>query len=182
MRISKKQLKATTLMASAVSAGLLAISSSASAATASATSNLSVSATVQGFCTISDASLAFGTNISATGSQGSPNVTDWDGSTTITAMCNKGTTGTITASMGLNPDGTTIRRMASGSDRLSYELYTDSARTTKLTPQIATFTIAGAGTSETKTIYGRIPGGSNINNAPNGSYSDTVTLTVAYGL
>jgi len=97
-------------------------------------------------------------------------------------MCNKGTTGTITASMGLNPDGTTIRRMASGSDRLSYELYTDSARTTKLTPQIATFTIAGAGTSETKTIYGRIPGGSNINNAPNGSYSDTVTLTVAYGL
>lgn len=180
MHISKKQFKtATALMASAISAGLLATPPAAFAATN--TSNLTVTATVQGFCTISDATLAFG-NVSSTGSQGTSSVTDKSGNTTITAMCNKGTTGTITANMGLNPDGTTIRRMASGTDRLSYELYTDSGLTTQLLGNTTTFTIAGAGTSETKTIYGRIPGGSNINNAPNGSYTDTVVLTVAYAL
>lgn len=174
-----KQLKRATLIAGLVSAGLMANSTAVTAATN--TSNLSVSATVQGFCTISDATLAFG-NVSSTGSQGASTVTGVEGSTTITAMCNKGTVGTISANMGLNPDGTTIRRMASGAERLAYELYTDSARTNALRPETTNFTITGAGTSETKTIYGRIPGGSNINNAANGSYTDTVVLTVAYGL
>lgn len=84
--------------------------------------------------------------------------------------------------MGLNPDGTTIRRMASGAERLAYELYTDSNRATVLRPETTTFTITGAGTSETKTIYGRIPGGSNLNAVANGAYTDTVVLTIAYGL
>lgn len=179
MRTFTKQFKNVAMLTGFISVSLMATSPFVHAATT--TSNLSVSATVQGFCTISDAALAFG-NVASTGGQGSPTVTNVDGSTTITAMCNKGTVGTITANMGLNPDGTTIRRMASGAERLAYELYTDSARTTALRPETTTFTITGAGTSETKTIYGRIPGGSNINNAANGAYTDTVVLTVAYGL
>ena len=179
MRIFNRRLKRVAVLASLATLGIAAHGPTVLAATN--TSNLSVSATVQGFCTISDATLAFG-NVSSTGAQGAASVTNVDESTTITAMCNKGTVGTISANMGLNPDGTTIRRMASGAERLAYELYTDSARTNALRPETTTFTITGAGTSETKTIYGRIPGGSNINNAANGSYTDTVVLTVAYGL
>lgn len=179
MRIFHKRFKRSALILGMISAGLAAHGPAAFAVTSN--TNLSVTATVQGFCTISDGTLAFG-NVSSTGSQGSPTLTNVDGSATITAMCNKGTVGTISADMGLNPDGSTIRRMASGAERLAYELYTDSARTTTLRPATTTFTITGAGTSETKTIYGRIPGGSNINNAANGSYADTVVLTVAYGL
>lgn len=179
MRTISERFQRLSLLASIFSLGVMTQSSAAFAATN--TSNLSVSATVQGFCTISDATLAFG-NVLSTGGQGAATVTNVDGSATITAMCNKGTVGTISANMGLNPDGTTIRRMASGGERLAYELYTDSARTNVLRPETTTFTITGAGISETKTIYGRIPGGSNINNAANGSYADTVVLTVAYGL
>lgn len=176
-KVYGKTVFAGALLASALVSGQPAFS----ATTATATSNLTVNATVKGFCTISDATLGFG-DVSATGSQGSPSVTNYDGSTSITATCNKGTTGTITASMGANPDGTTIRRMASGSDLLSYRLYTDSGRSTELLPTTTGFTISGNGSSQSKTIYGRIPGGTNVDNAPNGTYSDTVVLTISYGL
>ncbi|MDD3530359.1 MAG: spore coat U domain-containing protein [Gallionellaceae bacterium] len=78
------------------------------------------------------------------------------------------------------------RKMASGANRLNYDLYTNSGRTT----------IWGDGSGGTGTVtdsitlallsyvyrsysvYGRIPGGQNT--VPPGSYSDTVTITLTY--
>lgn len=183
MHISKKQLRVAALMASAVSAGLFATPPAALAATPQ-TANLTVTATVQGFCTVKDGTLAFGT-FSATGNQGATTVTNVNGSSlNVQAMCNTGTTGTITADMG-GHSANGVRQMlggAGGTNLLSYKLYTDSARTTELLPTTTTFTILGAGTSQDVTIYGQIPGGSNIDNAPSGNYTDTVLLTIAYAL
>lgn len=78
------------------------------------------------------------------------------------------------------------RKMASGSNRLDYDLYTSSARsiiwgdgsgTTQIVSDSITIALLG-GTSKDHAVYGRIPG--NQTTTPPGVYSDTVTVTVTY--
>ncbi|HSQ05621.1 MAG TPA: spore coat protein U domain-containing protein, partial [Burkholderiales bacterium] len=92
---------------------------------ASATGNLSVSASVTQKCTIATTALAFGTY--------DPVVTHAStaltGTGAVALTCTKSSTGvTITLGLGGNASGST-RRLNSGTDYLNYELYQPSAAT-----------------------------------------------------
>jgi spore coat protein U-like protein len=78
------------------------------------------------------------------------------------------------------------RQMASGVNRLSYDLYTSGAHTliwgdgsgsTQVVPGSVTIVLLG-GTFNDHAVYGRIPGSQS--SVPPGGYSDTVTVTVIY--
>jgi spore coat protein U-like protein len=78
----------------------------------------------------------------------------------------------------------TTRKMGNGGNRLNYNVYTDSARTTiwgNGTGGTATnsgfCTIVLGSCSQNFTGYGRLPA---LQNAAVGSYSDTITVTVTY--
>lgn len=145
------------------------------------TSNLTVSATVEANCTI-DASggLAFGTYdpVSANSATGA----DLDNTTsTISTTCTNGSAATITLGEGANAQGGStpaapLRQMISGSDLLSYNLYTDSAGGT-VWDDTTGKSITGTGAADPVTVYGRIAKGQAV---PVGSYSDTVIATVTF--
>jgi spore coat protein U-like protein len=144
-----------------------------------ATSNLSVTATVAANCSISAGTLAFGsydpvvTNASAA----------LNGSGTVNVTCTNGTSATITLGQGSNPaggstDAAPARQMANGANRLSYDLYSDAARTTVWGNTAGTgLGHTGTGAAVALTVYGSVPGGQN---KPAGSYSDTVVATVTF--
>lgn len=97
---------------------------------------------------------------------------------TVTVNCNGGDSASYTIALGAGSSGTfSARTLLSGANRLIYDLYADSTHT-----QIwgdgtgGTATVAGS-ESGTYTIYGLIP----MQTAPApGTYSDTITVTVAY--
>lgn len=167
----------TLLATSLVAAGLAGLSGTASAQTE--TANLDVSATVAASCTISTAALAFGTYDPIVTNASDP----LDATGTVTVTCTNGSTTAITLGQGANADGTSTdaapeRRMAAGTDHLSYDLYSDTGRTTvwgNTAPTSVAHT--GTGTSTDLTVYGRITGGQNV---PAASYADTVVATVTF--
>lgn len=120
-------------------------------------------------CTVTVVNVAFGGydvfETQATETTGSVGVT-----------CDSGTSYTISLSAGL---GTFAARvMTNGSNQLDYNLFTDSQRLTIWGDGTAgSATEGAAGTGGSYTIYGMIPA---RQNAPVGSYSDTVTVTVSY--
>ena len=71
------------------------------------------------------------------------------------------------------------RKLSSGGNTVSYTLYADAAHTTIWGNTPATDTVAGTGngSSQSFTVYGRVP--SQGAPAP-GNYSDTITVTVMY--
>ena len=137
-----------------------------------------------GTCTISATGVSFGTYIP---SNASP--TDITG--TVTVTCSSTINETISYEIALNPgvnSGSSFsnRRMTNGATFLSYQLYTNSTRTT----------VWGDGTGGTSTVtdrfrcnrctnrkenytdYGRLPG-LQWNAAP-GFYGDTITAMVTF--
>lgn len=162
-------------------AAAIVLSTGAMAATETGT--LTVNASVSGACAVGDATMSFAVapavNADGTGTQSSANV---DTSTTVAVICTNGQSGAVSAGNGSNYDATnTTRRLSDGQATptyVAYGLYTDSGRTTAFN---ATNTIAvtGTGSSESKTIYGRIAA-ADATAAPKGSYSDSVTLTITY--
>jgi spore coat protein U-like protein len=102
-----------------------------------------------------------------------------------TAVAPTDSTGTITYTcdgpalvvLSQGSSGTyTARTMISGANQLTYNLYTDAARS-----QIwgdfsggTTLRLVAAGTRVPITVYGRLPAGQNV---PSGSYSDTLMVT-----
>lgn len=144
---------------------MLGLATSANAATA--TSNFTVSATVVATCTIGATNLGFG---NYTGTQ-------TDSSSTITVTCTNSTGYTVGLSSG---SGTVAaRKMTSGAASLNYSLTTDAARANNWTDigggNVATGT--GAGSAQTLTVFGRIPG---AQYPTPGAYTDTITATVSY--
>lgn len=147
---------------------------------AAATSNMAVSATVSGSCTISAGALAFGSYdpVSTHAS------TDLDGSATLTVNCTSGSNGTITLGQGSNANtGSTdiapARRLKdAGTNHLSYALYSDSARTVVWGADTTNDVVyTGVGTAEPVSVYGRITSGQNV---PAGTYSDTVLVSITF--
>mgnify|MGYP006174836821 FL=1 len=169
-----------TIRAAARAAGLalvvpafLVVPATASAQTASST--LDVSATVTANCTVSTSALAFGnvnpiagTNVDATGG--------------ISVTCTNGTAWTASAGVGSGSGASyAARRMSAGANLLSYNLYTDSARSSVWgdgSGSTATIGNSGTGSAQNVTIYGRV--GSGQTSVPPGSYADTVAVTVSY--
>jgi spore coat protein U-like protein len=73
------------------------------------------------------------------------------------------------------------REMNNGANVVSYNIYTTAARTVPLGQTAGTdtidFTSTGGGTTDDKTIYGRVPAQAA---KPNGTYQSTVRATVTY--
>jgi spore coat protein U-like protein len=145
----------------------------------SAPSDFTVTANVVAACTISTTGISFG-NYDAT------SLVPKDASGSVTVACALGTAANVRMGQGANAatgstDAAPLRQMATGTDRLRYDLYQDA------THLVAWANTAGTGQAyvglgplggTTLTIYGRVP----INqNAPvaNG-YSDTVTASVNF--
>jgi spore coat protein U-like protein len=145
---------------------------------ATATANLSVSASVSANCLITAGTLAFGaydpvfTNAS----------TDLTGSGTFTVACTKNASGVwIGMGLGLNAGAGTVRKMRVGAtaNYLDYELYQEVARTnvwgnTQLT---GVSYVPTSKAPATITVYGTVPQNQDVEV---GSYTDTVVMTVNF--
>ena len=163
-----------------VALGAMAVTGTSMAATD--TANLAVSATVVNACAIGAGALAFGSlSLAVTAGAGTAGTTadvDADSGTSISIICTNGTSAAITGDLGLNAVGS-VRKMISGSDLLTYELYTNAGRGTVFN---ATNSIpyTGTGSATTATaVYGRILG-TNLAAAKKGTYADTVAMTITY--
>jgi spore coat protein U-like protein len=106
-----------------------------------------------------------------------------DGSGTVSTTCSNGLANTITLDQGLNAgiassESVPIRQLRSAGNVIGYFLYSNSARTTVFgnTPQTGVEQ-TGTGLNASATVFGQIPG---AQNAPPGTYADTVTATVTF--
>jgi spore coat protein U-like protein len=176
------QIMHNRIMKSALAtATVLAISTFAGTAHAgTATSNLPISATVSASCVIDASSgIAFGAY--------DPIVTnktlDLDVSGTIDTTCTNGSAATITLGQGIAPAGGStaaapVRQMKSGTDILSYQLYSDAGHSTVWDDVTGVSAPTGTGAAEPITVYGRVAQGQST--VPTGSYTDTVVATVTF--
>jgi spore coat protein U-like protein len=141
------------------------------------TTTFTVSAFVNANCLVSANNLNFG-NYNGAGA-------DRDVDSTIAVRCSNGTAYTVKLSTG---GGTFAQReMTAGTNKLQYNLYTTSARNTIWGDNTSGTGIqpgAGQGMSSgkaiTHTVYGRLPSNAFNQDAPGGTYSDTITVTVEY--
>lgn len=171
MSTRKPPVSKLALAAAAIAAVLLPAARPASAA--SATANLSVTASVASNCTISTGVLAFGSYDPVVTHASSP----LDSTGTVTIRCTKGTTTTIGLGLGSNASGAT-RRMSDGTDFMDYELFKDGGRTQvwgNANPDLFTPAVAPSSAPRTFTVYGRVAAGQDVEA---GSYNDTVIATV----
>ena len=102
-----------------------------------------------------------------------------DQTSVITVRCPLNTSWTLGLNNGINAAGTT-RRMRSGTQYVTYELYRNAARTLRwgsTAGQLVTGTGAGVANPVNTTVYGRVPVQAMV---PGGSYADTVTVTLTY--
>jgi len=140
-------------------------------------------------CTVVGLPMAFGNYTS-------PGGTQVDSTAVLTVTCTPDylllackTDYTVKLDAGTSGSGFNPRQLASGANRLDYNLYTGSARTTVWgdgtggtgtvsgsisTSLLALVCLAG---NANHTIYGRIPASQN---AAAGVYADTITITVTY--
>ena len=142
----------------------------------SATSTLTVSASVSKNCTISTAPVNFGAYDPVTANATVP----LDGQGSVTVTCTKGAPAKVGLGLGSNAQGTTRRMSLSASAYLSYELYRDASRTTVWGDAIDTaldLPAAPDRNPRTFTVYGRVP---SAQDATVGAYSDTVVATVNF--
>lgn len=126
-----------------------------------------VTATVVDTCGIVTTDLAFGQYAGGALS----------GTASVTATCTTGTNYSVLINGG-GSGNTQARRLVSGANTLTYQLYTDVARTNAWgdTTQNAP-TGTGTGNGQVYTVYGLIP--ASQTSLP-GNYSDTVTATISY--
>jgi len=170
-------MKALNKLALALLTGGLAMCGGIAVA-GTATGNLSTTASITASCTVGNiGTLAFGsydpiTN-SASAAQANFDVT-----------CTSGTAVTVGLSAGSNPGtagDTTTRELASGSNKLAYDLFSDSGHTTHWGNTVGTDTFSlgnGTGVAQTYTVYGLVAAGQNT--VPTGSYTDTITITANF--
>lgn len=159
----------------ALALGGLALGLAAPALAQTATANLSASATVAKNCSITTTVVAFGSYDPVVANA----TTALDGTGSVVVTCTKGAGTRIDLGLGANATGST-RRMAGGTDRLTYELYQNAGRTTVWgSGTAAGQTIAAAPSKAPRTfnVYGRVAAGQDVAAA---SYSDTVVATINF--
>lgn len=172
--------KFSFMTAKVVSAtSLVAFSFSVNAGTATSNLSATATATVAANCTISSSAVAFGVYDPMVANK----TANLDATGTVTVTCTNGSTGTITLGQGVNPaTGSTasipLRQMAASTDRLSYDLYSDTARSVVWADTSATGVARNCtGAADAVTVYVRVPANQNV---PAGSYVDTVVATVTF--
>jgi spore coat protein U-like protein len=150
------------------------------ASAATVTSTFNVTATVLKNCLVSSANLGFGNY--------TPNTGALSGSSSITVRCTKTTPYTVALNAGTTAGGTLAQRLlANGADTLQYNLFTTAAFATVWGDGTGgTATVGGTGngvsvaSAQTLTVHGSLPDNATNQDAPPGSYSDTITVTVTY--
>jgi spore coat protein U-like protein len=143
------------------------------AAQKTASSTFRVSARVDAVCEVTAADLSFGTYTAQSGSA-------LLGTTLLQTTCTPNTTYQVGLDQGTSPGATvTQRRMISGPNNLSYQLYSDATRNRIWgnTPGTDTVTGVGTGASQDMTVFGSVPAAQVV---PAGNYSDTITVRVFY--
>jgi spore coat protein U-like protein len=150
----------------------------------SANSSMTVSATVAANCVIFAGALAFGSYDPVV----SHSLNPLDGQATLTVTCTSGSAAKIMLGQGANAniaggstDAAPLRRMLSGGNYLSYQLYQEAGRSTVWGntngPTSTGVSYLGTGSSALVTVYGRVTGGQNV---PAGSYSDSVIASIDF--
>jgi len=131
-------------------------------------------------CSASTPNLAFG---SYSGTLGSAT----DSQTTLTVTCSSFISILVGYSISLsagNSGNSAARELRQSANVLNYNLYSDPLRSSvwgsggSSVSDSFLLSILGIGVDRLYPIYGRIPAGQI--NAPSGSYSDSITVTVAY--
>jgi spore coat protein U-like protein len=174
----QQKFSARTLMTAVAAA--LAIGAVSSTDAATATQNLSLTASVTANCTISTAVVAFGAY--------DPVVTNattaLNGTGTVSVTCTNGASTTVTLGQGSNAatgstDAIPARRLNDGGTNfLTYSLYSDTGRTVVWGNTVGTSVAhTGTGLLTALTVYGAVTAGQNV---PAGSYSDTVLATITF--
>lgn len=148
--------------------------STAPAFAGTATGTFNVTATVLNNCALTTADLAFG-NYNAT------TATPTTSSTTLGVTCTSALPYTVALDGGNTTASVAARAMTDGAGHnLTYGLYTTSAYSTIWGDGTGTTTTqagTGTGSAQSLSVYGRIPAGQYVKA---GSYSDRITVTVAY--
>jgi spore coat protein U-like protein len=159
-----------TLLAAATLAFLAA---AAPAAAQSATATFQVSASVAKNCTIAATPVAFG----AYDPVAANDTADATATGTVTVRCTRGTAYSVALENGANFSAGRRMQLGATGQYLSYELYSDAARTA-----VWNASAPAAGTAPSRaaiplTVYGRVPGGQDV---PEGAYLDTVVATINF--
>lgn len=148
-----------------------AIASPAPAAAASATTTFLVTMAVQATCTASATALAFGSYAAV----------QIDATATITTTCTNTTPYSICINAGANPGSQSYQWNLVGPSAalIAYRVYRDSGRTLLWGGTAGTDCNSGTGngSAQSYSMYGRLPAGQF---GTPGSYSDTITVTLAY--
>jgi spore coat protein U-like protein len=162
---------------------LMVSASCAQAGSSPQTGSFNVTANVARSCSITGTSdVAFGAYDPADANFSTP----LDATGSVTIRCTKNTTYDIALGQGANAaSGSTcaapLRQMASGTERLAYALFSDAGRTTAwgcdVSNDVTRTETVGPSSPDTVTVYGRVPAGQDV---ADGSYSDTVTVTVSF--
>ncbi|HEU4522321.1 MAG TPA: spore coat U domain-containing protein [Thermoanaerobaculia bacterium] len=144
-----------------------------------AVDDLDVTANVDAVCTIVANAVAFGAYDPLGG--------DVDAAGSVDVTCTKGSTGlridlAAGNNFGSGPSGATYRAMqhtVTATEFLSYQLFTDAARTDVWGEDAAGLSIADAPSSAVRNfpVYGRIPGTQDV---AVGSYADVVVAEINY--
>lgn len=159
-----------------LSAAAVAVLPIAHAATANA--SFQVNATVVSACTVSGALLNFGNGIDPLAAS-----LPIDASSTLSVQCTNTTPYAVSLDAGTHAGGATsfgTRAVANGVHTLGYQLYLNAGRTTVWgdgTGGSSTSSGTGTGSTQSLTIYGRMP---SLSGAVPGVYADTVTVTITY--
>ena len=169
-----KNLSLTAFLAAMAMAGTAYVTIAPLSA-ASTTTTMPVSATVTNNCTIATNPIAFGSYDPIVAHASA----DLDAAGAVTIACTKGAVTCIGMDTGVNAASST-RRMSSGADFLTYELYQDSSRSTVWGNSGGALYNSGTSPSKdarTFQVNGRITAGQDVSA---GSYTDTVTATVNF--
>ena len=157
---------------------LLLATQAGAVAAGTVTNTFNISATLISACSVSGATLSFGTAVNPLST-----AVPLDATSTLSVQCTNTTAYAVALNAGTNAGGASNfggRAMASGANSIGYQLYSDTGRSTVWgdgSNSSSTVSGTGSGSTQTLTIYGRVP---SLSGAVPGSYSDTVTVTVSY--
>lgn len=156
--------------------GALTLMIGAGTAPASAQSqnaSMSVAASVTKNCTITATAISF----TAYDPVVANDTADLNGEGGLSVACTRGVNPALTLGAGNNAVAGQ-RRLDNGGERLNYDLFSDSTRTTSWTTSTSvTMGVAPSKAARPVAVYGRIAGGQDV---PAGSYTDTLTATVNF--
>lgn len=168
-------------LAVGVTLGVLGLSSRRAAVAATVTSNFTVQANVVASCTIATTGINFASYDPVVANHTTP----LDATGTVTVACTSGAATSIGMNQGANQAATStaaapLRQMASGANRVRYDLYQDTLHAVVWGDVGTSAAMAYTSTGMAPVvfnIYGRMPA---AQDAVTGAYTDTVTATIQF--